>query len=63
MKKYIVPVEWISTGHFEITAKDLDDLKEKLKEKDKILSSRLQLDGELFKETADFVYDSIYELK
>jgi hypothetical protein len=63
MKKYIVPVEWISTGHFEITAKDLDDLKEKIKDKDKILSSHFQLDGELFKDTLDVIYENIYELK
>ena len=61
MKKYNIPVEWIATGHFEIEAKDLEDLKEKLKDKNTILSQTLYLDGELFDETVDYTYKDIDE--
>lgn len=34
MKKYRIPVEWVSLGYLEIDAFDLNDLKKKLCDKD-----------------------------
>ena len=34
MKKYKVPVEWVSLGYLEVDAFDLNDLKKKLSDKD-----------------------------